>query len=62
MPLKYFIVNPLIIHFYCHAACSNYSCANGVCVSNSSRCNGLHECGDGSDEAGCGKMGVGCEV
>ena len=27
-------------------------------MSNSSRCNGLDECGDGSDEDGCGKQGV----
>ena len=37
--------------------CSNYHCANGLCVSNSSRCNGENDCGDGSDEYDCGKMG-----
>lgn len=28
-------------------------CRNGDCVSNSSRCNGIKDCGDGSDEDGC---------
>ena len=39
--------------------CSNHRCANGVCVSNSSRCNGENDCGDGSDEYDCGKIGLG---
>ena len=28
-------------------------------MSNSSRCNGVNDCGDGSDEDGCGKIGAG---
>lgn len=39
-------------------ACPNFHCDNGLCVSNSSMCNGVNECGDGSDEKGCGKIDV----
>ena len=30
-----------------------FACANGNCVSQAARCNGVNECGDSSDEAGC---------
>ena len=39
--------------------CSNreYQCASGgVCVPQSSVCNGVSDCADGSDEVGCGKQ------
>ena len=39
--------------------CANFRCSNGLCVSNSSRCNGANDCGDESDENNCGKIGVG---
>ena len=38
------------------AACPNFRCANGVCKSTAVRCNNTNECGDGSDEVGCGEM------
>ena len=34
----------------------NFRCANGLCVSYSSRCNGANDCGDGSDEESCGNQ------
>ena len=38
------------------AACADFRCAGGDCVATSSRCNTTNECGDGSDEVGCGKV------
>ena len=45
----------LIPFLFYSAACSNFTCASGECISTASRCNNTNDCGDGSDEAGCGK-------
>ena len=38
-------------------ACDNkFQCNNQRCIDNSKRCNSLNDCGDGSDEFGCGKQ------
>ena len=36
-------------------SCSEFTCDNGVCMSNVRRCDFVNDCGDGSDEFGCGK-------
>ena len=42
-------------HFYFSACTSGFQCSSGLCVSNSSICNGVNDCVDGTDERGCGK-------
>ena len=47
-----YICNP-----FAHVACDNkFQCNNQRCIDNSKRCNSLNDCGDGSDEFGCGKQ------
>ena len=36
--------------------CTNYMCTNGEFRPTTVRCNNANDCGDGSDEVGCGKM------
>ncbi|KAH7954684.1 hypothetical protein HPB49_020885 [Dermacentor silvarum] len=35
---------------------SQFRCANGVCVERNNRCNYADDCGDNSDEEGCGEL------
>ncbi|KII64470.1 Sortilin-related receptor [Thelohanellus kitauei] len=37
------------------AYCSGFFCKNSKCLLNNVRCNGVDDCGDASDEAGCSK-------
>ncbi|XP_075543891.1 MAM and LDL-receptor class A domain-containing protein 1-like [Dermacentor variabilis] len=39
---------------------SQFRCANGVCVGLDNRCNYADDCGDNSDEEGCGDYRLGC--
>ncbi|XP_077520370.1 MAM and LDL-receptor class A domain-containing protein 1-like [Amblyomma americanum] len=38
----------------------NFHCANGACVRLDARCDYVDDCGDNSDEHGCGDYGLGC--
>ena len=38
---------------YCLLDDGWFLCQNGACVMNSSRCDGINNCGDASDEAEC---------
>ena len=33
-----------------------FTCVNGRCINNGYKCNDVDNCGDGSDERGCGKL------
>ena len=49
-------------HFLCASfpttGCESdeFSCDNGECISDISKCNDLDDCGDNSDEDGCGMI------
>ena len=43
--------------FIC-TACAEFECSNGECIAGSLKCNNWNDCGDGSDEFGCGKIPV----
>ena len=36
-------------------SCPEFTCSNSLCMSNVRRCDFVNDCGDGSDEFGCGK-------
>ena len=49
--------NDITLYIYQKGCSTNqFTCANGQCVPVASRCNGVRECSDGSDEANCGNM------
>ena len=35
---------------------NEFTCNNGKCISEAQRCNQNDDCGDGSDEQGCGNV------
>ena len=61
MTMKVFTRNAEGDHFVCCSAdwkCSRsyWKCPEGKCIPNYYVCNGIAECGDGSDEKKCGKL------
>lgn len=34
-------------------AVGQFMCTDGACIADSNKCNGVNNCGDASDEAGC---------
>ena len=52
----------MIIHcfqmVYLGCSFSQFRCTNGQCISSSSRCNGIRECTDGTDERNCSKFPI----
>ena len=45
----------LIIKLFVSDTCSSFQCSSGVCKPQSIQCDGTDDCGDSSDENGCGK-------
>ena len=48
----------LILHTHLGCRSTQFQCANGQCISASSRCGGIRTCSDGSDERNCRKFVV----
>ena len=51
---------PHVTHFTEAEGCSPYefTCANGRCIDDRRRCDEKDDCGDGTDEAGCGTSDI----
>ena len=42
----------------CHSFDNTFTCDNGKCILDNERCDGTNDCGDSSDEDGCGGKAV----
>ena len=41
---------------------SQFTCVSGGCIPSAKKCDGTHDCQDGSDEAGCGEFHRRCSL